>query len=197
MTWLFSQNSQGLSMQFVFCWIWFTGSYWKAEWHHDHIRFIFGGWVERGKDQHTHTHTPNPKNKLNIAQCRFFSYQFFTKKNLLDNLAAHDQEQIQSLYLFSKNEKRWWILDVLAAERAVDRWFVDECIVPLSGKNFPLLLVVADIGVDPKSKQGDYNIQIIIWSSVVKRLSHQTFCWQRTEDWLTSTGLAGQHSRVV
>ena len=53
---------------------------------------------------------------------------------------------------------------------------MDERVVPLSGKNLPLLLVVADVGVDPKSKQGDDNIQIIIWSSVVKRLSHQTFC---------------------
>lgn len=65
---------------------------------------------------------------------------------------------------------------------------MDESIVPLSGKNLPLLLVVADVGVDPKSQQGDYNIQVVIRASVVKGLSHQTFCWQRTEEWLKSMG---------
>lgn len=68
--------------------------------------------------------------------------------------------------------------------------------MPLSGKNFPLLLVVADVGVDPKSQQGDYNIQVVIRASVVKRLSHQTFCWQRTEEWLKSMGHVGQHTQL-
>lgn len=73
---------------------------------------------------------------------------------------------------------------------------MDESIVPLSGKNFPLLLVVADVGVDPKSQQGDYNIQVVIRASVVKWLSHQTFCWQRTEEWLKSMGHVGQHTQL-
>lgn len=68
----------------------------------------------------------NPKNKNPQSHAKyrtvsFSSYGFSTKKSLLDNLAARDQEQIQSLYLFPKNEKRRRILDVLAAERAVDR----------------------------------------------------------------------------
>lgn len=68
----------------------------------------------------------NPTNKTPQSHAKyctvsFSSYGFSTKKSLLDNLAAHHQEQMQSLYLFPKNEKRRRILDVLAAERAVDR----------------------------------------------------------------------------
>lgn len=69
--------------------------------------------------------------------------------------------------------------------------------MPLSGKNLPLLLVVADIGVDPKSQQGDYNIQVVIRASVVKWLSHQTFCWQRTEEWLKSMEHEGEHNTAI
>lgn len=69
--------------------------------------------------------------------------------------------------------------------------------MPLSGKNLPLLLVVADVGVDPKSQQGDDNIQVVIRASVVKRLSHQTFCWQRTEEWFKSMGHAGEHNSYL
>lgn len=190
-------------------------SLWRGCFHRTHKNFLCSsapiefGWLEvTGRLSDTmitlgsfsEKENPTNKNPQSHAKYRtvsFSSYGFSTKKSLLDNLAARDQEQIQSLYLFPKNEKRRRILDVLAAERAVDRWLVDEGVVPLRGKNFPLLLVVADIGVDPESQQGDYDIQIIIWAGVVKRLSHQTFCWQRREDWLESTGHAGQHSSCL
>lgn len=93
----------------------------------------------------------------------------------------------------SNHEERRLTLPVLSA----DRWCVAEHVMPLSSTNFPFLLVIADTEVDLKSKQGYYNIQMIIWSSAVKWLSHQTFCWQRAEDWLASTGHVGQHSSCL